>query len=48
VVARPQRRARAVGDADPAEDVAEVHLDGALTDAERAGDLLVGQALGDV
>jgi hypothetical protein len=47
VVFRPQGGGRAVGDADAAEDVAGVHLDGGLGDAQAAGDLLVRQAGAD-
>jgi hypothetical protein len=37
----------AIGDADAAESIAGVDLDGGLGDAEAAGDLLDGQAGGD-
>src|SRR6478752_5692778 len=46
VLAGPEGGGGAVADADLAEDVADVDLDGALADAEPAGDLLVGQARG--
>ena len=45
VTLRPQRRRRPVRDPDRAEDRGQVRLDGALADAEAAGDLLVGQPL---
>src|SRR6478609_2507211 len=48
VVAGPERSRRAVADPDLTEDVAQVHLDRALADAEGARDLLVRQAARDV
>jgi hypothetical protein len=45
VVAGLEGSARAVGDADAAVDVGEMHCDGALGDADRAPDLLVGKSL---
>ena len=42
---RPQHRLGAVGRAEPAHDVPDMHLDRTLLGAERAGDLLVGLAL---
>src|SRR3954447_21658100 len=43
----PQRRGRAVRDADRGEDLGHVRLDGLLGDAQAAGDLLVRQAARD-
>ncbi len=44
----PNRRLRAVGDADLAEDVLHVLLHGFVADVQRLGDFLVGQAVGQL
>jgi hypothetical protein len=44
VVASPHGGAGAIRNADPAEDVTDVDLDGSFGDAQRPADLLVGQA----
>jgi hypothetical protein len=43
----PEGGLGAVGDPDALEDAGQVGFDGALGDAQVAGDLLVGQAVGD-
>lgn len=44
----PDRRLRAVGDADFPQDVLDVLLDRLVTDVQRLGDLLVGQPIGQL
>jgi hypothetical protein len=47
VALRPEGGLGAVGDPDALEDAGQVGLDGAFGDAQVAGDLLVGQPVGD-